>query len=262
MRRKRYDRIAPLYDILQSPMDGAIRSWRERLWSRIQDGKVLEADVGTGRNFPHYPEGTEVTAVDLSPRMLARARGRAARMGPGVDLREMDVQHLAFPADSFDFAVASFLFCSVSDPVKGLTELGRVVVAGGQILLLEHMRPRGHFLGRIFDLLSPVTSRLFGFNLNRRTLQNLRRAGLTLERAEDLDRWGIVKLVVARSVKEVGMRDRTEKPVGAFILSLLAGIWMIGSGIVMYGWVGNTSWMWGHGMMGGTSGGLVSLGPG
>ncbi len=45
--------------------------------------------------------------------------------------------------------------------------------------------------------------------------------------------------------------NKRDIPVGAFVLSLLAGIWMVGAGIAMYGWVGPTSWMWGHGMMGG-----------
>ncbi|NOX44991.1 MAG: hypothetical protein GXO72_04595 [Caldiserica bacterium] len=50
------------------------------------------------------------------------------------------------------------------------------------------------------------------------------------------------------------MAERRERPVGAFVLSLLAGIWMAGAGIAMYGWVGPVSWMWGHGMMGGYAG--------
>lgn len=47
------------------------------------------------------------------------------------------------------------------------------------------------------------------------------------------------------------MAGNVERPVGAFVLSLLAGIWMVGVGLMMYRWAGATSWMWGHGMMGG-----------
>lgn len=76
--------------------------------------------------------------------------------------------------------VAACVFCSVTDPVRGLAEVGRVVKPGGQVLLLEHVRPRNRFLGALADALSPITRRLCGFNLNRRTEENAAAAGLHL----------------------------------------------------------------------------------
>lgn len=176
--RKRYDRIAPVYDLLERPMENATLPWRRRLWAEVRGERILEVGVGTGRDLPFYPKAADVVAVDISPRMLARARSRAGRMGIEVDLREMDAQFLDFTDNSFDSAVATFVFCSVPDPVQGLRELGRVVKAGGRILLLEHVRPRGRLLGWLFDVLSSLTARLFGCRLNRRTVENVLRAGL------------------------------------------------------------------------------------
>jgi ubiquinone/menaquinone biosynthesis C-methylase UbiE len=159
---------------------------------------VLEVGVGTGKNMPYYPADAEMTAVDLSDRMLAQARRRAAREGVDVELHEMDAQNLRFEENSFDVAVATFVFCSVPDPVRGLRELGRVVRPEGRIVLLEHVRIDRPIIGRLMDLLNPIVVRILGANINRRTVDNVRRAGLTIEQVEDLGPMGLVKLIVAR----------------------------------------------------------------
>ncbi len=196
--RARYNRIAPLYDILEAVVErAAFGAWRRRLWAAVPAGRVLEVGVGTGKNLPYYPPTAQVTAIDLSERMLARARRRAADLGVRVDLRLMDAQHLAFSAGAFDAAVATFVFCSVPDPVAGLRELGRVVRPGGDIWLLEHMRVDRPVIGPLMDLLNPLVVRVMGANINRRTVANVRRAGLTIVEVEPL-RGELVRLIHAR----------------------------------------------------------------
>ena len=196
--RARYNRLAPMYDAMQAFTErAAFGAWRQELWTAVPAGRVLEVGVGTGKNLPFYPPDAQMTAIDLSDRMLARARRRAAALEVQVDLRLMDAQNLEFPAGTFDAAVATFVFCSVPDPVAGLRELGRVIRPGGDIWLLEHMRVDRPFVGPLMDLLNPLGVRVMGANINRRTVENVRRAGLKLITVKEL-RGELVRLIHAR----------------------------------------------------------------
>jgi ubiquinone/menaquinone biosynthesis C-methylase UbiE len=195
----RYDRVAPIYDLMEMLPEQQFRTWREKLWARVPEGRVLEAGVGTGKNFPYHPPGVEVVGIDISQRMLHRAQRRAEELGKTLELHQMDAQRLDFPDDSFDAAVATFVFCSVPDAVQGLRELGRVVKPEGRIFLLEHVRiNEPEVIGRLMDLVDPLVLRLMGPHINRRTEQNVRRAGLQVERVEALAPLDLVKLIVAR----------------------------------------------------------------
>jgi ubiquinone/menaquinone biosynthesis C-methylase UbiE len=177
-RARRYDRGMWLIDAL-----AASARRRARLFAGCA-GRLLEVGVGTGGNFRHYPPAVEAFAIDLAPAMLELAARRAERMRLAVSLRAMDVCALAFPDASFDRIVASCVFCSVPDPVAGLRELRRVLRPGGEIRLIEHMRPAWRPLGRLFDLLDAPLYRWLGFHIARRTLENVAAAGLEARRDE------------------------------------------------------------------------------
>lgn len=194
--RERYDRLAPFYDWLEYPMERLVfHRLRQLVWQRAR-GKILEVGVGTGRNMAFYPAGSEVTAIDISPAMLARAERRARQLGRRVELRLMDVQNLAFADASFDTVLATFVFCSVPDPVAGLKEVRRVCRPDGQVVLLEHVRSEHPAWGKLMDWLNPLAVALLGDNINRRTVDNVKRAGLTLKQVEDVA-GPLVKLIVA-----------------------------------------------------------------
>ena len=183
---RRYDRIAWVFDSMELPMEMmAAKKWRERLLSSIEGHSILEVGVGTGKNVTYYPRGKSVTAIDISERMLFRARKKAAHLGLPFTLLKMDVQALQFPDSYFDAAVSTFVFCSVPDPVKGLRELVRVLKPKGKAYFLEHVRPRG-FRGRIFDLLNPLFLGITGANINRDTVKNIQEAGLRVLREKRL----------------------------------------------------------------------------
>ena len=175
-----YDRIAFVYDLYDAPMErfGGERR-RRRLLGRAR-GSVLDVGIGTGLNLELYPAGVRLTGLDISSRMLSRAASRAARLDLAPALARGDIERLPFRDRSFDTVVATCVFCSVADPAAGLRELTRVVRDDGQILLLEHVRPANPVLGLIADLLSPLTRRLMGPALNRRTEENAVAAGIRL----------------------------------------------------------------------------------
>lgn len=201
---RRYDRIAPWYDLMAAPMEWLGTGRRRRRLLAQARGKVLEAGVGTGKNLGLYPDGVAVMGIDVSPRMLARARSRAAHLERSIALDVADVAKLPHPDDTFDTSVATCLFCSVADPVAGLRELGRVTKPDGRVLLLEHVRPRNRFLGWLADLATVVTRRLCGFRANRRTEENVAAAGLEIIEMRRNGIWREMVVVVRQSRPPLG----------------------------------------------------------
>ena len=173
------------------------RKMRKMLWSRVEGTRILEVGVGTGKNFPYYPGEVEITAIDFSDRMLARAREKATKQGARVHLLQMDVQHLTFEDNTFDTVVATFVFCSVPNPVRGLMEVARVCRPGGKVVLLEHVLSANRAIAWVMNLVNPLAVRIGGANINRATVDNVVKSGLVLEQVTNLG-VGIFKLIEAR----------------------------------------------------------------
>lgn len=172
--RRRYDRLAPWFDSLEGFLEGLIfRRLRKKLWAQAQGEHILEVGVGTGKNLPFYPKAARMTAIDFSPNMLKQAERKRERKQLSVDLSLMDVQSLYYADNSFDTVVASFVFCSVPKPRKGLKEIYRVLKPGGQLLLLEHVLSSNRFLAWVMNLLNPMVLRFIGANINRDTIKNV-----------------------------------------------------------------------------------------
>lgn len=196
--RRRYDRIAPGYDLMEWVMERRSMSrWREYLWSRVEGQRILEIGVGTGKNIPYHPPDAEVVGIDLSPRMLERARRKAEELESEVDLREMDAENLDFPDSSFDAVVTTCVFCSVPEAVNGLREAHRVLRPDGRMFMLEHVLSGKRMLEPAMHAVDPMVVRMMGAHINRQTRRNLEAAGFVIEVEENL--WlDIVKLFMAK----------------------------------------------------------------
>jgi len=139
-----YERIAPIYDVLDK---GYEVLWKRRLRALTFEGTsgtILDAGAGTGCNMPFYPADARVIAVDASPSMLAYARKRAAKLGREVDLHVLDLADTGFPDASVDHIVATFVFCVLPEELMlpVLREMARIVKPCGTIRILDYTLSR------------------------------------------------------------------------------------------------------------------------
>lgn len=133
----RYDRMGALLSFGQDPR------WRRFMVSRLprDGGHVLDVATGTGLVAEALlGRGFQVTGLDQSPEMLARAR---ARLGRRIELVEAPAEELPFPDASFDHLTFTYLLRYVDDPGATLGELARVVRPGGTVAMVEFGLPRG-----------------------------------------------------------------------------------------------------------------------
>ena len=196
-----YDRIARWYDFFDLPFEHFRYKPLRRVLFDGLGGALLDAGVGNGRNFPFYPDGSEVTGIDLSPAMLERARRRKAKLGTAVRLRQMNVMNMDFADDSFDVVVSTFLFC-VLEPAQqqpALEELRRVCRPGGTIRILEYAISENPLRRFIMKLWAPWVRFAYGAEFDRHTEQYLQAAGLDLVEKKFLYR-DIIKLLTVRPI--------------------------------------------------------------
>jgi demethylmenaquinone methyltransferase/2-methoxy-6-polyprenyl-1,4-benzoquinol methylase len=141
--RTMFDRIAPVYDVMNRVMTAGLdRRWRrETVRAVVRPGdRVLDAACGTGDlAIEATKQGASVTGLDFSPRMLERARRKA----PQIEWIEGDLLELPFPDETFDAATVGFGVRNVADLERALAELHRVLRPGGRLGILEITRPRG-----------------------------------------------------------------------------------------------------------------------
>ena len=195
--RGKWDRAAAGFDLMNSR--GPEWRWApyKRAFFSSMQGRILFLAVGTGLDIPFFPPGQNITGIDISPRMIERAQGRASDYPGDMKLEVMDVHEMPYAPGSFDQVFTSCTFCSVPNPVAGLAALRRVLVPGGELRMFEHTGSRWFPFNLMLNVMTPLTRRI-GPEMNRPTDENVRRAGFEgLEvRNVYLD---VVKTVTARA---------------------------------------------------------------
>ena len=195
--RDYWDKYAPKYDREMGLMDRVLfDGGREWACSMVQ-GRVLEVAVGTGRNLPFYPPGTDLTAIEFSPGMLEIARTQATKVIPTASLRLGDAQRLEFPDDSFDTVICTLALCTIPDDARAVAEMNRVLKPGGKLILMEHVRSPRPVVRAVQRALEVLTLRLQHDHLTREPLRHMRKAGFEVVELRRL-KLGIVERLVAR----------------------------------------------------------------
>lgn len=174
--REMFDRIAPRYDLLNHVLSLDIdKLWRRRVVAEVARSaprEVLDVATGTGdlalgmaRRMPEC----RITGVDLSERMLAEARRKAAarKLDDRTTFEQGDAEHLAAADGAFDAVTVAFGVRNFGDLDAGLRELARVTRPGGRAVILEFSQPRnrviralyGFYAGHILPRIGGAVSR-------------------------------------------------------------------------------------------------------
>jgi SAM-dependent methyltransferase len=181
--------FARFYDRMTAGTERAGLAQMRRELLATASGRVLELGAGTGHNLEHYTDAvTDLVMTEPDPHMARRLRDRLATE-PGAagnpTVVEASAEDLPFDDGSFDTVVATLVLCTVGDPQRALAEARRVLVEGGRLLYIEHVRSTRPGLGRWQDRLErPWGFLAAGCHPNRPTDQALADAGFWIDSLE------------------------------------------------------------------------------
>jgi demethylmenaquinone methyltransferase/2-methoxy-6-polyprenyl-1,4-benzoquinol methylase len=169
-----FDSIAWKYDFLNHFLSLNIdRLWRRRAIKIISQSykspNILDVATGTGdlAIAAMKLNPAKITGIDISRKMLEIGKEKVEKKGfaDKIDLIQGDSEKIPFINNTFDVAMVAFGVRNFSDPVKGLSEMNRVIRNGGMIMVLEFSKPTGFPIKPLYNFyfrnILPFFGRLF-----------------------------------------------------------------------------------------------------
>jgi demethylmenaquinone methyltransferase/2-methoxy-6-polyprenyl-1,4-benzoquinol methylase len=169
-----FDSIAWRYDFLNHLLSfGTDRYWRKKAIGKIREScnnpRIIDVATGTGDLAIEAVKlnPVKITGIDISEKMLeiGRQKIRAKNLEDVIELIKCDSENICFEDNTFDAAMAAFGVRNFRDPVKGLSEMRRVVRDNGIVVILEFSKPDGfifkHLYNFYFSVILPFTGSMF-----------------------------------------------------------------------------------------------------
>lgn len=160
-----YRLYAPVYDLAMRTQFARARARAIELLELQPGERVLLPGVGTGLDLELLPADVRVSAADLSPAMMQRARARGRR--GAVMFEIMDAMALAFGTGVFDAVLLSLIVSVVPDGRAAFAEAWRVLRPGGRLVIFDKFLPEGRPLTPLRRAVGGVIAWL-GTDPNRR----------------------------------------------------------------------------------------------
>lgn len=176
--RAKYNITAMFYDIIDYPWERIYNTWRPVLLEDVR-GKVLEAGVGTGRNLKHYHSSVELVGIELSEKMIRKAKKRAESSTCKIELIHEDATIMqSVDSNQFDWVFSTFMCCVMPADLQPLAieQFGRVLKPGGRFRLLEMVYSNNRNIRRRQDIFAPYVEKIFGARFDRNTLHHLKQS--------------------------------------------------------------------------------------
>jgi phosphatidylethanolamine/phosphatidyl-N-methylethanolamine N-methyltransferase len=177
---------------------------------------ILEMGVGTGLTLKYYSKipGLKISGIDLSEKMIAKARNRAAKYDKlEADFTIMDAEATSFENNTFDKVVLMYVYSVTPNPQRLLSEAIRICKMEGSIFIVNHFSQSTAKRLSFFERLLKPFSRTLGFRSDFSFKENIEDLHLNIERIESANIFALTKIIELKKIKNLHLNQVNKYPI-------------------------------------------------